>query len=81
MIRRTAAKNVVDTSGPGGPELCDGAPRAKEPAAQRTPDSWLERQRKPGAVGVVPTGGQVEPSVQLKAVPIGCNAAVNPNRA
>ncbi|MCI0144146.1 hypothetical protein KNN17_21595, partial [Arthrobacter bambusae] len=28
---------VVDTTGPGGPELCDGALWTQQPAAKRTP--------------------------------------------
>ena len=63
MIRRTAAKNVVDTSGPGCPELCDGAPRTKEPAAQRTPGSWLKRQRKVRLRCRLGAGGYVAGSI------------------
>ena len=71
MIRRTAAKNVVDTSGSRGPEVCDGAPRTREPAAQRTPVSWLEHQRRPGQLS--PLEGRL--SKQL--VPLWVHAAAN----
>jgi hypothetical protein len=36
-------KNVVDTPGDGGQELCDGPAAPGQPAAQRTSEDWLER--------------------------------------
>ena len=32
-IRQDSSQNVVDRTGPGGPELCDGTPGPQQPAA------------------------------------------------
>jgi hypothetical protein len=41
-------KNVVDKTGPGGPELCDGGPGPNSRPRQRTPFQLVGAQRKPG---------------------------------
>jgi len=40
-------KNVVDTPGSGGSELCDDTPWTQQPAAKRTPTNWLKRSGNP----------------------------------
>jgi hypothetical protein len=47
-IRRTAAKKRRRHPGPGGPELCDGAPWTQQPAAPADAHQLVEAQRKPG---------------------------------
>ena len=47
-IRRTAAKKRRRHTGPGGPELCDGAPWTQQPAAPADARQLVEAQRKPG---------------------------------
>jgi hypothetical protein len=48
-IRRTAAKRRRRQTGPRCPELCDGAPWTRQPAAKRTPDYMVAAKRKPDA--------------------------------
>jgi hypothetical protein len=64
--------------GQGAPEPRDGAPWTQQPAAPADAQTPVDAQRNPDN-RVVPTGGQVEPSAQLKAVPIGYNPP-RPNR-
>ncbi len=47
-IRRTATRKRRRQTGPGSPELCDGAPWTQQPAAKRTPIHWLKHSGNQG---------------------------------